>query len=144
MSSARKEIRNAIAARLIAALPELDGRVYTSRAAALDELDLPCACVYTRDESVESIDTAPALQTRTLSLAVEICVKGNSSLDDSIDDLAEKVEAELLATDKQREANGIYSSIEIVNTEIGFVEMGRKPIGAGRLTFEITYEKMFT
>lgn len=142
MISPRKKIRTDVVERLTAALPELSGRVFPARVETIDDVELPCACVYSRDEAVETADPNPSMQVRTLSLAVVVYVKGNGDLDDVIDDLAEKIETELLSGDKQR-SNGLFQSVELINTEIGFAEMGRKPIGAGRLIFEITYEKQF-
>ena len=142
--STRKLIRQNIVDRLKAAITELDGKVYSARAGELDDNELPCICVYTREEPVETLDPNPAIQTRTLSLAVEICVVGSADIDDQIDDFAERVEAELLGSDKQRDANGLYHSAALARTDVGFVERGRKPMGAGRLTFEFSYEKIFT
>lgn len=143
MSSIRTQIRENIVDRLKVTIPEAGGRVFNARAEHLGDVELPCICIYTRSEEVETLDNSPTIQTRTLSLAVEIVVSGSGSIDDDLDELSDSVESELLTSGKQSPASGLYQSATLTRTDVGFLDTGRKPIGAARLTFDFSYQKTF-
>ena len=143
MSSRRKQIRQDIVTRLKAAVPEVSNRVFPSRATALGDVELPAICVFTREETVETISDRPVLQLRRLALGVEIQVNGSGLVDETLDDIAEKVEQELLKDEALAPASGLYLTIEQVGTEMGFFAE-KKLIAAARLTFAFSYEQTFT
>lgn len=144
MSSKRKQIRQNIKDRLADSILEVEGRVFKSRPEALGDVELPCICIYTRNEPVDTVNSNPTVQSRKLLLAVEALVKGSGEIDDELDDLADAIEKELLESSKQYPASGLYQFVDLKDTQLGFYDLGRKPMGAARLTFEISYEKIFT
>lgn len=144
MSSKRTQIREDVVERLKGAIAEVSNRVFSSRAEALGTLEVPCICVYTRDEGVETLNSNPTIQNRSLGLAIEILVKGTEAIDDELDDLAQKVETELLKASLQAPASGLYSSVALQRTDMGFVDQGRQPVGCARMVFDFKYETIFT
>jgi len=144
MSSSRQLIREDVVARLKSAVSEVSDRVFKARAESLGEIEVPCICVYTRDEETQTLSSQPTIQNRKLNLAVEIIVSGTNEIDDELDALADKVEVEMLKCSAQAPASGLYSSVELSKTEMGFIDLGRKPTGAARLTFEFSYEKTYS
>lgn len=125
-------------ARLKAAIPSLSDRVYNARAEALGDPEIPCICVSTKEEDVETLDNNPTTQLRTLSLAVEVIVSGSGTIDDDLDDLCEQVEDSLLSGENQ-DSPGLWQEVTLVITEMGFVDSGRRPIGAARMIFNFSY-----
>lgn len=140
MAHKRKLIREEIVALLKSGLSLVSsGNVYESRVEPIFESSrIPAVAVYTREETAQSFDSPGRIYHRTLSLAVEILVQGNSDSDDSIDAISEEIEAVLNASENFRSEN--YHAIEYTGTEVAFIAEGRVPKAAARLNYNIEYE----
>jgi len=100
MSLARKNIRTHLQNMLIAAVPEVNGRVFPSRAAPIDDKNLPSILIYTRSESAELFSDAPKQYLKKARTQIEIVAKGDETVDDTLDEIAEKVFKAIVANPK--------------------------------------------
>lgn len=100
MASKRSQIRIHLQSILTAAIPEVKGRVYPSRAAPIDDKNLPAILIYTRSESAEMMSVAPKQYVKKARTQIEIVAKGNETVDDILDDLADKVFKAVTANEK--------------------------------------------
>lgn len=91
MSSQRAAIRTHLQNILLAAVPEVGGRVYPSRAAPIDDKALPAILIYTRSETAELISEAPKQYKKMARTQIEIVAKGDETVDDVLDAIADKV-----------------------------------------------------
>lgn len=135
MTHRRQDIRAAIAAALDA-LPTLAGRVATNRPRPTQQAEeLPCAIVYTPREA-----SAPAAVKTTLSRAltviIEIRAAAPDALDDTLDSLAEAVEAALVADPGfGRSALTSY----LAGTSLDMDDGGEAVVGVLSLELAVTY-----
>ena len=93
MSHARQQIRNAIAT-LVTGLSTTGSNVYASRIYRLQASELPALLVYTESETSTRSHMQNALE-RNLSVRVEGIAKATADLDDTLDTIAQEVEAAL-------------------------------------------------
>lgn len=136
MAHQRKLIRKAVIQRLKDANTACGQRVFGNRARQIFQNELPCLLVYTQKEPVEISVQGPREYKRSLQVAVEIVAKADDDLDDSIDDIAEQVEAAIF-TD---ETFGDLASDTILgDTDIDIIDDGEKPIGAAKILLTIPY-----
>ncbi len=145
MASERKAIRAEVVSILKGTnTPPLGGataagqRVFPTRTNPIFEIELPCIAVYTLNEPAERYNEAPRRNKRTVRLAVEIVHELNDTLDDALDDICEQVENLLLPNDT---LNGKAADVQLVETEIVTLPEGQRPIGAARISFDVTYYK---
>jgi len=132
----REEIVNALKNELTLVAPT---SVFESRVEPIFQSSLlPAIAVYTREETAERFASGSVAYVRSLSLAVEILVQGNSDSDDSIDAICEEIEAALNSAKYERSAN--YNAIEYQGTDVAFIAEGRTPKAAARLNYQIDYE----
>lgn len=135
MTHPRTNIRNALADTL----RETFDNVYTSRAVPLFDQDLPAILVYTTAETIKKerwdMDGFGPL-TRTATFGIEAVAIGKATLDDELDELAEKIES---AMDGWVIPNYNNAIIRFISTEIDMSVDGNKTYGAIRLEFTITY-----
>ena len=141
MKHPRTLIREAVAERLAAHLPQVDPRLTASRisihrATPLFAGKLPAILITTRDERIEEQPNAdPGLRRRLLDLSVEIIASGEAAAE-AADTLAQAVEAILDAD----ETLGLQvEGTRLTRTEIDQGGEGDTPILAVRLTFEVRY-----
>ena len=89
MKHPRTLIREAVAARLIEALPKVDARITPARISIhrttpLFAGKLPAILIYTRDERMEDQPNAdPGLRYRKLELSVEIIASGDAAAEEA-------------------------------------------------------------
>lgn len=88
MTHARRQIREA-AATAFTGLATTGSRVFQSRMKPTD--NLPCLLITTEDEEVEQ--TPQSRQARVLTLTVRGLAKSGATVDDTLDAIAEEVEA---------------------------------------------------
>ena len=140
MAHKRKLIREEICTILRNSLSIVSSsNVYESRVEPIFESSkIPAVAVYTRQENATSFDGPGRIYHRTLSLAVEVLVQGNSDSDDSIDAICEEIEAALNSSENFQSEN--YHSIEYTGTDVAFIAEGRVPKAAARLNYNIEYE----
>lgn len=113
--------------------------------------ELPVILVYPRSEGAAEYGVAPRELERDLDLALEIIASGpeenseletpgtDKSLEDTLDDIAEQIEAIISADDSLQ---GTADNTILTNTEFEFDAAGGSPIGSCRLTFAVTYYTM--
>lgn len=135
MSSARKEIREAVVDALFGAT-DADSRVYDDRTTPLaDDDELPAILVYSRREESRRTGQGSSPLTRTLEMIIEGRTIGEN-IDDAMDDLAAEIESAMLVdTTLDSRALTLY----LKNTEMDASSSGEKPIGTVLMAFEITY-----
>lgn len=140
MAHKRKLIREQIVALLKSGVSLVSNdNVYESRVEPIFESSrIPAIAVYTREETATPFDSPGRIYHRTLSLAVEVLVQGNSDSDDSIDAICEEIEAVLNSSENFQSGN--YYSIEYTGTDVAFIAEGRVPKAAARLNYNIEYE----
>ena len=141
MTHARQQLRERVATD-VTGLTTTGSRVYQSRIYNLEKTDLPCLLVYSKNEDSER-DTIKGTNglARNLSIVIEGYQKGASDLDDSLDTIAEEVEAALGADPT---LNGLAKDSSIVSTDIEYTGDGETPIGLVRMTFNVNYRTTTT
>jgi hypothetical protein len=162
MMHKRKQIRQAIVGFIqdadIAEIREGTGesttyRVYANRPTPLWEAELPCVCVYTAmpesGSEPSEVESRPSIYKRDLKVAVEILAKADASVDDTLDDLAEKVEQAIGDNQESFARQAVADSedtvitdtgiVDLINTDIQLVDDGRKIIGSCKMTFVVPY-----
>jgi hypothetical protein len=144
----RKQIRDAIVARLIGAPdPQTDpetfataagARVFANRAKPLFPSELPAILVYTKNETSQISNEAPREYNRGLVVQIEIVASALSagSLDDALDALAEQVETAIFS---EETFGGLVTDTILGETEMELLEEGEKPIGAARISLSMPY-----
>lgn len=135
MSAQRKRIRQAIVAALLNKT-DAGANVFASRARKVFAHELPAILVYAREESAEVFNDSPRELRRVLSVGIEIAAAANDALDDTLDDIAEQVEATLR---ENQTLGGIVSDLVLTRAEIQFSGDGEKVHGACVLTYDATY-----
>lgn len=141
MKHPRTLIREAVAARLVEALPKVDARLTASRisihrSTPLFAGKLPAILIYTRDERIEDQPNAdPGLRYRKLELSVEIIASGEASAEEA-DLLAQAVEAIL---DADETLGLLVEGTRLTRTEVDQGGEGDTPVLAARLSFEVNY-----
>ena len=141
MKHPRTLIREAVAARLIEALPKVDARITPARisihrSTPLFAGKLPAVLIYTRDERIEDQPNAdPGLRYRKLELSVEIIASGDAAAEEA-DVLAQAVEATL---DADETLGLLVEGTRLTRTEVDQGGEGDTPVLAARLSFEVSY-----
>jgi hypothetical protein len=141
MKHPRTLIREAVAARLIDALPKVDARITPQRisihrSTPLFAGKLPAILIYTRDERIEDQPNAdPGLRYRKLELSVEIIASGDAAAEEA-DVLAQAVEAIL---DLDETLGLLVEGARLTRTEVDQGGEGDTPVLATRLSFEVSY-----
>ena len=141
MKHPRTLIREAVAARLIEALPKVDARITPARisihrSTPLFAVKLPAILIYTRDERIEDQPHAdPGLRYRKLDLSVEIIASGEAAAEEA-DVLAQAVEATL---DADETLGLLVEGTRLTRTEVDQGGEGDTPVLAARLSFEVSY-----
>ena len=141
MKHPRTLIREAVAARLIDAMPKVDTRITPARisihrSTPLFAGKLPAVLIYTRDERIEEQPNAdPGLRYRKLELSVEIIASGDAAAEEA-DVLAQAVEAIL---DADETLGLLVEGTRLTRTEVDQGGEGDTPVLAARLSFEVSY-----
>jgi hypothetical protein len=132
----RQQVRDAVVARLFG-LTLTGPHVFKQRLRPVDQANLPCILVNTDEEEVLPA-TIHSTIARQLVLTIRCMAQGtDGSLDDTLDEIAEDVEAEL--------GNGtpilVGASEQLLLTAVGveFDTEGEKPAGALTLTYRYEY-----
>jgi hypothetical protein len=145
----RTTIRNLFTAALatpnIGQFPTSAGaRVFPSRAAPMQEKDLPAIAVYARSETVnEGSQGADGFGpiSRTLTIVVEIYADENETVDDELDAICAEVEVALRNIESS--GNGVIESSRWRSTEIALGTWssgsGARTFGVATLTYAVTY-----
>jgi hypothetical protein len=132
----RQAIREAIVAQL-KGRTSAGVRVFKSRREPLREMELPAITVYTDEETVDDVNTAPRELKRQVSVAVIGWVMQSASVDDALDALALEIET---AMDADMFLGGTSpGASRLASVAIGEKLDGARPMGAVNLTYTATY-----
>jgi hypothetical protein len=136
----RQAIRDAIVARLIAANTSAANRVKKTQLAPQPEALLPAITISSQDEETDPASRTSSPRELKRRHTVEIvgwaAVEPNGAIDDALDALA--LEIETAMDGDVWLANTAFDSV-LTTTELGLSLDGRRPMGAVRLTYEVTY-----
>lgn len=135
MAHQRKTIRYAITSALMGETAA-GARVYPTRVLPYQIRLLPVIAVYVLDEDSDAQSTAPRELFRSLKVRIECLVAPGPNVDDSIDDLAEEVEA---AMNADQYFGGACVDSELKSTAIESIEDGDREIGFVALDYLVTY-----
>lgn len=133
MAHQRKAIRDNVMTTL-SGLNSTGANVFNTRILPNLESKLPCLNVYTISETSEEVDFL-SIQ-RDLTLAVDGYAKNSSTIEDTLDTLAQEVE-DALGTDVSR-GNTAYDTF-LSSTEMDLSSEGDIQMGTVRLQFTIRY-----
>lgn len=144
----RRVIRDGVADAIKAANTALADRVFPGRQmpASLESLldEGPICLVYTRNEHIKPEDYPASgfdsAVRRTVEIAVDIAATGAFLVDDSLDDLAEAVEAVL---EDWTPATMPATEVRLMTTELDSTDAFDQPVGGAILIFEAKYWKEF-
>lgn len=139
MAHVRQQIREAVAV-IVTGLTTTSTRVFQSRVYDVQEGELPCLLVYTKDESIGSEQGTLIATQRSLELIIEGKAKANATLDDTLDDIAKEVEI-VVAADIT--IGNLAHSIFLDSTSIELSGDGDQPIGSISLNYLVNYMTPF-
>lgn len=134
----RQEIKDFVKAHLIAAIPEVEGRVYTNRVRELDQKKLPCLHIRTQRETGSKLNESPVSYERTYSLAVICICQEDDHVDTALDELSQKVENSLIEVDVMYLFEGI-NSVDWVSTDLN-IQMAEAEFGGALVLFNFMYD----
>ena len=134
MSHVRRQIREAAAAA-VTGLATTSTRVFQSRIYPLRDADLPCLLINTDDEDIESGGVADAAMRRDLRLSVRGVAMVGDALDDTLDGIAEQVEAALAGST----LGGLVKMLDISGIRVEMDDGVQKPVGVISLDYRATY-----
>jgi hypothetical protein len=140
----RQFIRYAAAAQLLGAAPKfatLAGpRIWPARIIPWKHVELPALALYTSEDAVDGDSqwTAPRELKHSLQLVIEcgVDVDASKKLDEQLDNLCKSVE---LAMDRDITFGGWASWSALSRTDQELLEIGNRPIGSARMTYDVRY-----
>ena len=146
----RSFIRKA-AVELLKAHPQLQeklqGRIFPSREEHFLEDDLPAIGVYAVDEqAVDTTNRTPRPDWRDLTLVVEILVRANNDLDESLDELCGYVEEALgwreffsrVIVEKFQQPDPL-NDVRYQSSSLEFASDGKRVMGVATLNYLVEY-----
>lgn len=133
----RKQIRDAVAAALVAASTAAGSRVFASRVYDVQRGELPCLLVYTIEEDSEpDTMTRPRGAQREAVVAVQAMARATADVDDTLDALCAEVEAAL----GNSLLSGLVKDLYLERTEIALVgDDAAESHGAARMAWRAAY-----
>jgi hypothetical protein len=135
----RQQIRDAVAAVLVAADTRAAANVFTSRSRPILEIlqkRESVLSIYTSDENSERSPDSYNL-VRTLTVSIEGAAGGGDDLDDTLDTLASEVEAAIDADPTL--GNLLHRELILQGTVSEISAKGNMQVGAFRLDYECQY-----
>lgn len=136
MAHLRKLIRDDIKTTLTG-LTTTGSKVYATRVYPLAAGNLPGIVMYSDSEQVEYATVSlPRTQMRTLTVTVEVYVRGTGSYDDQLDQICAEIEAALYA-DVTR--SGLAKDTKITGFEAQFAGEAEQPVATGVISVEVLY-----
>jgi hypothetical protein len=136
MTHVRQQIRAAVVTALTN-LTTTKKRIYATRVHPVNDNELPCLLIYTRDENSEPITMQqPRRIRRILTLAVDGVVKLNEGYDNKVDTIAVEVEAALY---NNASLNALIKDIFLTATEIKITGEAEKPVAVVSMSFQVEY-----
>lgn len=136
MAHVRKLIRDNITTTLTG-LTTTGTNVYQTRVYPLAEDKLPGLAIYTSSETTEyATINPPRTQIRTLTVNIELYVKGLTGYDNDLDQISTEIE-EALYTDLTR--GGYAKETRITAFDADFSGEGDQPVAYATMTVEVDY-----
>jgi hypothetical protein len=136
MAHVRKLIRDNITTTLTG-LTTTGTNVYQTRVYPLAEDKLPGIAIYTSAEAIEyATINPPRTQIRTLTVNIELYVKGLTGYDNDLDQISSEIE-EALYTDLTR--GGYAKETRITAFDADFSGEGDQPVAYATITVEVDY-----
>lgn len=112
--------------------------VYTNRVSAFWKEELPSISIFMRDEELTPRNTQGKTYIRKATITIQIIAEANEALDNSLDAMADQVEALILADESLQ---GNVSGLVFQSSEFEIAGDAAKDIGALTLTMQVTYIK---
>lgn len=114
-------------------------RIFTTRTAVLQNMDLPCVLVHTGNEEVEVFARSPLIQRHTLDLMLDVYVSISEKLEDQVDELVRLLTTIVLqdVTQENTVVDTVFSSLTV-----DYIGEGDRERGLARLLFPVTYQTM--
>ena len=136
MAHLRKQIRDQLAVELTG-LPLTGSNVFTNRHRPVAASKVPFILVYTADEASEPSGGMGQQYNlmRTVAVVVEIIASAASALDDTLDGIAESVEAAI----GYSRLGGLVKQVALSGTEYEYDAEASKDHGTLRLTYQALY-----
>jgi len=144
----RTEIRNILTGAIRSAnIPEVNGRIFETRARPLNENELPAIMIYFLGERITGDDTAPPVYSRTLNFVIEVLVRVLDRDSETADDLADKISRDIetallssnsIITDINGRRTGPISKIFLAETQQDIDKAEFMTISQ-KLRFEVLY-----
>lgn len=135
MTHKRQVLRETIVS-ILDAIPGWGGRVFANRTRPTEATELPVVLVYTVNEDATMANVGGTLR-RRLSVAIELRVSASSSLDNALDDLAQKAEV-AMAADSKLKRKALYSAL--TGSTMGLDGEGDSRQALMTLTYDVQYQ----
>lgn len=136
MTHARDQIRDAVLAA-VTGLTTTKKNAFASRVHPVNDTELPCVLVFTREESSEPITmTQPRTMRSTLTVMVEGYVKLTSNYDDKLDKISVEVTKAIYNSTSLR---AVVRDIFLSNTAITLIGDVEKPVAVVSMSFTAQY-----
>lgn len=136
MAHVRKSIRDDIVTTLTG-LATTGSRVYRTKVYPISSGSLPALVIYTKNETSEYISMSiPRTIERTVTIAVEAYVQGNSNYDNTLDAIAAEVE-DAITADVTR--SGYARDTRVASFDADFSGDPDQPVAYATITLEVDY-----
>lgn len=134
MPHIRNNIRDAIAT-LLTSTTDVGVNVFVNRETSVWRSELPTIIVYSRGESATPRALSGSTYIRQLQLVIEIKVEANNTLDDTLDTIAQQVEAIVSVADIE----GTMGRPIYLSTEINLDSGSEIEKGVATLNYQVQY-----
>lgn len=136
MVHARDQIRDAVLAA-VTGLTTTKKNAFASRVHPMNDNELPCVLVFTRNEASQPITQRPPRRIeRQLTVMVEGYVKLATGYDDKLDKIAVEVETAIY---NNTSLQSVVRDIFLTGTEIKLIGEAEKPVAAVSMSFLAKY-----
>ena len=139
MTHIRESIRKDVVAT-VTGLTTTGNNVFATRMRPVSDSQLPCLLVYATEELISLEDGTLDAPSRTINVRISGVVEANSSLDDTLDDIAEEVEIAMRIDITQ---GGYSISTDLISTTTELEGEANKQVGIVHLDYLITYRTPF-
>jgi hypothetical protein len=137
MTHARDQIRDAVLAA-VTGLTTTKKNAFASRVHPVNDNDLPCVLVFTREETSEPITMA---QPRTMQSTLTVMVEGYVKLTNGYDDKLDKISVEVTkAIYNSTSLRAVVRDIFLSNTAITLIGDVEKPVAVVSMSFTAEYQ----
>lgn len=137
MTHVRKQIRDAIAAKLIG-LPNIGTNVFTNRTKKITNNILPCLIIETAKENSEAASVGtPRLVKRVLLVNIRVLTKATEDIDDVLDAICLDVEKQLALSP---DLGGLTKDLKLESTDFSFDSENETTYGEAAMLWSADYQ----